>query len=229
MTDIGGGQFVANTAIPGRTARSIFRFRIKANRGDGIEVVSPRLDNPRLVPVSAGVKEGWHPYFVESVRADNGRPDYDFFIPDTGVLIPGNNIDQDPRRVTFPARPGYPRDDPFFGYHGSNPTAFPQYNPADYPAAGMDKWNGTVPAVFVKDGLVHDIMSRVHGSRYRRSAGASSWKFNFPGSKLLEGTKQRILVTEKGSETVSRLRPCSTRRAFLPATPNSWIFIETAI
>lgn len=202
MTDIGGGQFVLNTAIPGTTARSIVRFRIKANRGDGIEIVSPRLDDPQLVPVSAGVKEGWHSYFVEPVRADNGRPDYDFFISDSGVTILSSNIDETPRRITSLATPGYPRDDPFFGYHSSNPTAFPQYNPANYPAAGMDKWNGTVPAVFVKDGVVHDIMSRFHGSRYRRSADANSWKFNFPSSKLLDGEKQRILVTEKGSETV---------------------------
>ncbi|HEV7866351.1 MAG TPA: lamin tail domain-containing protein, partial [Chthoniobacteraceae bacterium] len=97
---------------------------------------------------------------------------------------------------------GFPRDDPFYGYYQANPAAFPQYNPANYPAASAPHWNGTVPGIFVKDGVVYDVQTRYHGSRYQRSAAKNSWKFVFPSSRLLDGVKQRILVTEKGSENV---------------------------
>ena len=202
MTDLGGGQFIASAAIPGQVARTVIRFRIKANRGDGIEVVSPRADDPQLVPVSAGVREGWHAYFVQPVRIENGRLDYDFFISNADVTVLNNNISGSPRRVIAPDPPGYPRDDPFTGYYTATPGSFPQYNPANYPAPGAPQWNGVVPAIFVKDGVVYDIETRYHGSRYRRSAALNSWKFVFPSSKLLDGTKQRVLVTEKGAETV---------------------------
>jgi len=203
MTDLGGGQFVSSTAIPGQVARSIIRYRIKANRGDGVEIVSPRADDPQLVPVSAGVREGWHAYFVQPVRTANGRVDYDFFVSTADIAVLDNNISQSPRRVVAPDPPGYPRDDPFYGYYNPlTPGVFPQYSPTNYPAVGAAHWNGVVPGIFVKDGVVYDIETRYHGSRYQRSAGKNSWKFTFPNSKLLDGTKQRILVTEKGSENV---------------------------
>ncbi len=202
MTDLGNGQFSTSTAIPGQADRTVVRFRIKANRGDGVEIVSPRADDPQIVPVTPTLKEAWHAYFVEPVRANNGRVDYDFFISGANITTLNTNISQSPRRVLSPDPAGYPRDDPFHGYHTALPASFPQYNPSNYPAAGSPKWNGVVPAIFVKDGIVYEIQTRYHGSRYLRSSDKNSWKFTFPNTKLLDGTKQRILVTEKGSENV---------------------------
>ncbi len=210
MQTSGNGQYTVQTAIPSQAIRSVVRYRIRANRGDGVEVVSPRADDPQLTPVSATTREGWHGYFIQPVRTANGRADYDFFISADNIAVLDNNGAQNPRRV-LPNSPNYPRDDPFYGYFTANPSSFPQYNPINYPiynpatkpqTAADAQWNGTVPGIFVKDGVVHDVQSRYHGSRYQRSAGKNSWKFIFPSYRLLDGVKQRMLVTEKGNDNV---------------------------
>ena len=55
--------------LPGQLDRSVVRFRIRANRGTGDEVVSPRADDPYP----------WHAYFVTPVRTSI-KPIYDCFI-----------------------------------------------------------------------------------------------------------------------------------------------------
>jgi hypothetical protein len=203
MSNVGPGQYSVSTPLAGQIARSIVRFRIRANRGDGVETVFPRADDPAIVPVSLTEREGWSAYFVQPPRTP-GTPAYEFFIwddtavPNDSVDVLNANIEQGPRRIVAPDPPGYPRDDPPEGYPAS---LFPQYNPARYPAAGQPKWNGTVPAILVHNGVVHDIQARYHGSIYRRSAGMNSWKFTFPAYRLMDG-KQRILVTEKGNENL---------------------------
>jgi hypothetical protein len=196
MNAIGNGQYVTATAIPGQADRSIVRYRIKADRGIGLENVSPRADDMAIVPVSATTKEAWHSYFVQPVRSST-RPIYDFFISTANDNQLNTNISQSPRRVTAPDPPGYPRDEPFDGYYPANNN----YNPANYPAAGQPMWDGLVPAIFVKDGIVHDILCRYHGSRYQRAQNKNSWKFFFPSSRLMD-KKQRFLVTEKTNATV---------------------------
>jgi hypothetical protein len=52
-TDLGGGRFMA--LLPGQVNRSVVRFRFKADRGDGLEVVSPRADDPNVIPIAAQV------------------------------------------------------------------------------------------------------------------------------------------------------------------------------
>jgi hypothetical protein len=196
MTDLGNGAFETATPLPGFANRTIVRYRIKANRGSGLETVSPRPDDVAIVPVSSTLKEAWHSYFVQPVRGST-KPAYDFFISASNITRLNNNINQSPRRVTTPDPPGYPRNEPFEGYYpGSN-----NFNPANYPAPTAPNWDGVVPAVFVKDGIVYDVVARYHGSRYQRAESKNSWKIFFPRTQLFEN-KQRILLTEKGNETV---------------------------
>ncbi len=207
MHSVGGDRYATDTPVPGQIDRSIVRWRIRANRGSGIEVVSPRPDDPQIAPIgTGGAREAWHGYFVEPVRTSS-KPIYDFFISNANVANLDSNISQNPRRVTSN---GYPRDDPKDGYYPPNQD----YNPVNYPSAGQPHWDGIVPAVFVRNGAVFDITARYHGSRYQRSSGKNSWKFGFPSSRLMDG-KQRILVTEKGSTAI--LGMALVRAAGLPA------------
>jgi hypothetical protein len=116
-TDLGGGRYMA--LVPGQANRSIIRFRFKADRGDGLEVVSPRADDPNVIPIAAQVpaspdpatREAWHSYFVTPVRTSaNNKPIYDCFVSNGTTNGPFNgtnglgalnfNIVQSPRRVT---------------------------------------------------------------------------------------------------------------------------------
>lgn len=213
MNALGNGRFTVSTAIPGQANRSIIRWRIKADRGEGVEIVSPRPDDPQIAAVGpGGAREAWHGYFVEPVRSST-KPIYDFFISNANAAILDSNGAQDPRRV-LPT--GYPRDDPKKGYYPPNAN----YNPANYPTANAPHWDGVVPAVFVRSGVVHDIVARYHGSRYQRSGGKNAWKFSFPAYRLMDG-KQRILVTEKDNRTVLGL--ALFREAGLPASYSQFV------
>jgi hypothetical protein len=86
------------TTLPGQPDRSIVRFRFRANRGTGDEVVSPRGDDPFA----------WHAWFVTPVRT-SPKPIYDCFISSSSLTILNNNITQSPKRVTTPDPPGTPR------------------------------------------------------------------------------------------------------------------------
>ena len=98
MTAVGGqpGKFTAQ--LPGQADRSIVRWRIKADRGSGVEAVSPRADDPFA----------YHAYFVTPVRS-SPYPGYDCFISTASLTTLNNNISQGPRRITLPDPPGTPR------------------------------------------------------------------------------------------------------------------------
>src|SRR6266508_4374105 len=85
--------------LPGQPDRSIVRFRFRADRGAGDEVVSPRADDPY----------SWHAYFVTPVRTST-KPIYDCFISSNSLAILNSNISQSPRRVLSPDPPGTPRN-----------------------------------------------------------------------------------------------------------------------
>jgi hypothetical protein len=196
MMDLGAGRWTTSSPVPGQADRSIVRWRIQAKRGSpAAEIVFPRTDDAQIAPIGiGGVREAWAGYFVEPLRSST-KPIYDFFISTANVATLNTNISQNPRRVLGS---GYPRDDPKDGYFPPNGN----YNPGvNYPAAGQPEWDGVVPGVFVRSGVVYDIVGRYHGSRYQRAENKNSWKFTFPASKLMD-RKQRILVTEKGSATV---------------------------
>ena len=84
--------------LPGQKDRSIVRYRILADRGHGIEAVSPRADDPFA----------WHAYFVTPVR-NSQNPVYDLFISGRSLSILQTNISQEPKRYTRPDPPGLPR------------------------------------------------------------------------------------------------------------------------
>ncbi len=102
-------------------------------------MVSPRPDDPFA----------WHGWFVSPVRSAS-RPSYDLFISTASLNRLATNISQQPRRVTLPDPPGYPRA----------------------------SWDATEPAVFVCDGVVRDVQVRYHGSRYNRDS--QSFKIFLP-------------------------------------------------
>lgn len=90
------GRYHVN--LPGQAERRIVRYRFRADRGTGDEVVSPRPDDPYP----------WHAYFVSPVRS-SPRPIYDLFVSASSLKTLANNISQSPRRVTSPDPPGKPR------------------------------------------------------------------------------------------------------------------------
>ncbi len=173
------GRFTAT--MPGQADRGVVRYRIQAERAGHWEVVSPRADDPFA----------WHAYFVSPVRTTT-YPAYDLFISTASLNTLATNISQNPRRVTSPDPPGYPRA----------------------------SWDATEPAIFVADGIVHDIQVRYHGSRYNRSPGKQSYKFFFPRYRLHQG-QQTLLVTEKGNDNVAAYG--LFRAAGLPASVTRWV------
>jgi Lamin Tail Domain/CotH kinase protein len=90
------GRFTGS--LPGSTNRSIIRYSIRADRGAGVEVVSPRADDPFA----------WHAYFISPVRA-GANPAYDCFISSASLNTLATNISQSPRRITLSDPPGNPR------------------------------------------------------------------------------------------------------------------------
>jgi len=85
--------------LPGQTNRSVVRYRIRADRGAGVEAVSPRADDPFA----------WHAYFVSPART-SANPIYDVFISSASLTTLSTNISQSPRRITLPDPPGTPRE-----------------------------------------------------------------------------------------------------------------------
>ncbi|MBN8247563.1 MAG: lamin tail domain-containing protein [Verrucomicrobia bacterium] len=85
--------------VPGHPARTVIRYRIRADRGDGDGVVSPRPDDPY----------SWHGWFVSPNRGTPSTPAYDVFISSASLTILRTNISAEPRRVMRPDPPGLPR------------------------------------------------------------------------------------------------------------------------
>lgn len=85
--------------LPVQADRSVVRYRIRADRGAGLETVSPRADDPF----------GWHAYFVTPTRTP-GNPIYDCFISTVSLNSLSTNISQSPRRIALPDPPGLPRE-----------------------------------------------------------------------------------------------------------------------
>jgi hypothetical protein len=84
--------------LPGFANRSIIRYRIRADRGAGVEAVSPRADDPFA----------WHAYFISPVRT-GANPAYECFISSASLNTLTTNISQSPRRIVLPDPPGSPR------------------------------------------------------------------------------------------------------------------------
>ncbi len=186
MTALGNNQFAAT--LPGQADRSVVRWRVKADRGDGVEQVFPRTDDAAIVPVGATAREVWASYFVQPVRTTTTTAIYDVFISNSdptnaafnglnGLAAMNYNITGNPKRVTNSAVTGLPRDTP-------------------YVPATAQLWNGSVPCIFVVNGVVRDAHVRYHGSRYNRQAGRNSFKMRFADTQLINGADS-FFVTDK--------------------------------
>ena len=96
LPDMVGHRF--GITLPGEEERSVVRYRILADRGDGFEKVYPRMDDPM----------DWYAYFVTPER-ESQYPVYDVFVSRDSLQRLGRNIAESPRRVTSPNPPGLPR------------------------------------------------------------------------------------------------------------------------
>ena len=170
---VGSGQYSAT--LPGQADRSVVRYRIRANRGAGLEAVSPRADDPAIVPTGTSAHEAWHSYFVSPVRTVV-NPIYDAFISSASLSILSSNIRQGASRRATDA--GYPRD-------------------AEWVLPTDPQWNGAQPAIAIYNGVVYDVMMRYHGSRYRRDESRRSYKWQFARNSLFEGSIQGVFISDK--------------------------------
>ena len=167
MTNVSGASYLVT--LPGQTNRAIVRYRFKANRGDGLEVVSPRADDPQIAPLGTNnALEAWWGYYVTPVRTTTNAASYDLFISTDYYKAMTNNIAQTPKRVTVASAAGLPRDIP-------------------YVAATAARWEGSVPALFCTSGQVFDIQLRFHGSMYHRAPSEHSFKVDFPDHQPFNG------------------------------------------
>lgn len=184
MTALANGRYTAS--IPGQTNRSIVRYRFKADCGDGLEVVSPRADDPPVTGFGTTyaniVREAWYGYFVTPTRTTANAAIYDIFVSTAWQTVTSNNVLQSPKRVTAASAAGLPRDVP-------------------YVALTAPRWDGTVPAVFCTDGQVWDVQMRFHGSRYHRNGDVHSYKLFFPKHQPLNG-QASWFETKHGTEFI---------------------------
>jgi hypothetical protein len=107
LADRVGNRFVG--VVPAQEERSVVRYRILVDRGDGLERVYPRLDDPIE----------WHAYFVTPDR-ESAHPIYDVFVSRASLRALGSNIVKSPRRVTSPNPPGMPREE----WNATEPAVF---------------------------------------------------------------------------------------------------------
>ncbi len=210
MTALGNNQFTAT--IPGQPDRSVVRWRVKANRGTGVEQVFPRTDDAAIVPVGVTAREAWAAYFVQPVRSTTKVFLYDVFISNSdstsaafnglnGVAALNYNITGNPRRVTNAANTGVPRAEPFVA-----PTA--------------QIWNGSVPCIHVHNGVVRDAHIRYHGSRYNRSAARQSYKVRFSDTQLIDGADSFFITDKNDYFSVSQGLYIN---AHLPMSEINWV------
>ncbi len=190
--------------LPRQPDGSIVRYRIRADRGAGAEVVSPRATDPME----------WHAYFVSPVvtlptpgNPPTTEPVYHIFIhKDEWTRMYDN---------TYTASPDTRRVDV-----GGNPAA-----PGNR-CLVRESWNAAVPAVFVHDGAVSDVFARYQGSRWQRLNGITldrarttistypdrpapnaapstltpafvlSWKIDFPAYAKHEGKRGTVALNK---------------------------------
>jgi hypothetical protein len=189
-----GSQYEAR--LPAQPDNSIVRYRIVADLGGGLEVLSPRPSDPYRL----------HAYFVSPAIA-SGQPPYQLFINsrDWGQLWTNVNFPDsaDDRRVV-PEMVG-----------GS--TVRCQIR---------QSWDERVPAVFVSEGRVYDVRVRYQGSRWNRPNGseinlartsisplpvpmmarsttdstmvlrALSWNVSFPRFSRFEGRRDPLILNK---------------------------------
>jgi hypothetical protein len=146
LSPLGAGADACFTGtLPGQANRSLVRFRIRANRGAGLENVSPRADDPFA----------WHAYFVTPPR-DSTNWIYDCFISTASLFTLQTNIVEglpwEQRRVVPPDPPGLPRtswnatEPAVFVYNGDVYDIRARYHGSQYRrAAANNSWKFQFP------------------------------------------------------------------------------------
>ncbi len=107
LADHVGHRF--GVTLPGEKERSVVRYRILADRGEGLETVYPRRDDPME----------WYAYFVTPER-ESEYPIYDVFVSQGSLRRLERNIAESPKRVTSPNPPGLPREE----WNATEPAIF---------------------------------------------------------------------------------------------------------
>ena len=82
--------------LPGQTNRTLIRYRILADLGQGLPIISPRPDDAAR----------WHAYFVTPQRLPGTNVIYDILISKESLRILKTNIASEPKRVVAPDPPG---------------------------------------------------------------------------------------------------------------------------
>lgn len=103
LATMDAGDLRFEAILPIRRNRTLVRYRIRADRGRGDEVVSPRADDPRA----------WHAWFVTPER-DSGHETYDMFISRAAIRQLAANLAANPRagyRPAFDVEPNGPWND----------------------------------------------------------------------------------------------------------------------
>jgi hypothetical protein len=220
MTAQANGQYTAT--LPGQIDRSIVRFRIKADRGDGVEVVCPRADDPAVVPVGAptyfatpappnaipktlGAREPWQTYFVTPVRS-SVRPIIDLIVSTDGSAVDDNAANNTTQfnglnglqAMAYDCK-GSPKRTT------AQDTAFSYPRDTPYVLASDRIFDDVVPAVFASNGKVWDIQIRMHRSRWNRNPSSKTFKVYFPSYAPYQNVDgdyvTQIFETLHGEET----------------------------
>ncbi len=238
MTTLGNNQYSAT--LPGQIDRTIVRWRIKADRGDGVELVFPRPDDPAVVQVGAptypstpapptalpkvsALREAWSAYFVTPVRS-SVKPIYDVIIPTDGSLVDDNAANNTMQfngvnglqALAFNCKGGPKRTTA-----ENTASSYPRETPYQLSSARI--WNDVVPGVFATNGVIRDIVIRYHGSRWSRRPLRKSFKVFFADytpfidgagnavTQLFETDKSDMFMTGQGLHQLAGL-PISTVR-----------------
>ena len=195
MSALGNGQYTAT--LPGQISRSIVRWRIKADRGEGSELIAPRADDPAVVQVGAPAylsspaapnaakrvpapREAWYSYFVTPLRS-SAKPIIDLIVPTDGSPVDDSaatNLTQFNGINGYQAMAYNCKASPKRATAENTATSYPRETP--YVLASDRNWNDVVPGVFVSDGVIRDIVIRMHGSRWNRRPSRKSFKVFFP-------------------------------------------------
>ena len=204
LTSPSDGRYTAT--LPGFSNRQIVRYRIRADRGSGVEPVSPRADDPFA----------WHAFFITPTRA-SVNPVYECFISTASLNTLTTNIAGSPRRVTLPDPPGLIRE----SWNDSEPAIFvhngevidiqmrhhgSRYNRG----AGRNSWKWQFPryhrfngrdSYFITDkGEEHRV-----GSQLYDAADFPAWRCRYVDVFLNNGGQlQRLQQEELDSDTYRR-------------------------
>lgn len=185
MTQNGG---VWDAILPPQTDNKIVRYRVLANKGSGVEVISPRPSDPYA----------WHSYFVSPVISSS-QPPYQLFIGSAawGRLWTNINFPTDERRViketisstdyTCKVRPSWDADEPaVFVYQGVVYDVHVRYQGSRY-----QRGNGN--DIDLGKTVINPLPNPTFPNGTLR---ALSWNVGFPRYRRFEGTRATVIVNK---------------------------------